>query len=341
MPTAIGDNLVQFDPARRRRPGRRSASSYGVPRGADLGAVLESWRLSLEASAKSPRTVRGYTDTAVRFLTYLADNGLPTDAEGVQAEHVRAFLVFERHRTSAVSADVAFRCLRVWFNWMREEGERTQPSPVLKADRPQTTRKVRRFLSDDDIRALLKVCSGNDFEARRDTAIVRIFADNGARVSGLAGVRYTPRDERTNDVDLRGRRLRIRLKGGDEHWIPLGAKAAQALDRYLRARSAHPKAHSSPWLWLGIQGRGTEHMTSSGMYQMLKRRGEEAGVENVHPHRFRGTAAHNLLKAGASDGDVQHILGWKTRDMVDHYTGDLAQERARETHARLSPGDRI
>lgn len=341
MPTAIGDNLIRFDPARRRRSPRCRSAAYGIPRGADLTAVLESWRLALEASAKSPKTIRGYTDAAARFLAYLTEHGLPADAEGVQPEHVRAFLVYERNRTSAASADVVFRVLRVWFNWMREEGERTQPSPVLRADRPQVSKKVRKYLSDDEIRALLKVCSGNDFEARRDTAIVRIFADNGARVSGLANVRYTPRDERTNDVDLKGRRLRIRLKGGDEHWIPLGAKAAQALDRYLRARSAHPKALSSPWLWLGLQGRATEHMTSSGMYQMLKRRGEEAGVDGVHPHRFRGTAAHNLLAAGASEGDVQHILGWKTREMVDHYTGDLAQERARETHARLSPGDRI
>lgn len=312
-----------------------------VPRGAALATVLDSWRLALESSAKSPKTIRSYSDHSRAFITYLGEHSMPADAEGVEPEHIRAFLVHERLRTSAVSADVVFRVLRVWFNWMMTEGERTRPSPVLKGDRPQVGRKVRKYLADEEILALLATCKGNDFLERRDTAIIRIFIDNGARVSGLANVRYTPRDDKTNDVDLKSRRLRIRLKGGDELWVPLGAKASAALDRYLRARSAHPKALSSPWLWLGIQGRSTEHMTSSGMYQMLKRRGELAGVEGVHPHRFRGTAAHNLLKAGASDGDVQRILGWKTREMVEHYTGELADERARETHARLSPGDRI
>src|SRR5690606_15108335 len=119
----------------------------------------------------------------------------------------------------------------------------------------------------EEIRAILKTCSGADFESRRDTAIIRILADNGARVGGMASMRVA-------DVDLRGRRIRIRLKGGDEHWIPLGAKAAQALDRYLRARSAHPRARTSPWLWLGVKGRNTDRMTESGLYRMVRRRGE-------------------------------------------------------------------
>jgi len=61
----------------------------------------------------------------------------------------------------------------------------------------------------------------------------------------------------------------------------------------------------------------------------------------VTPHMFRGTVAHTLLENEATEGDVMQILGWKTRRMIDHYAGDLAAERARRTHARLSPGDRI
>ena len=37
-------------------------------------------------------------------------------------------------------------------------------------------------------------------------------------------------------------------------------------------------------LWLGTGGRGP--LTGNGIYQMVKRRGDQAGVR-VYPHRFR------------------------------------------------------
>ncbi len=42
-------------------------------------------------------------------------------------------------------------------------------------------------------------------------------------------------------------------------------------------------------LWLGARGGP---MTASGIYQMIDRRGREAGVA-VNPHKFRHTFSHN------------------------------------------------
>jgi site-specific recombinase XerD len=61
---------------------------------------------------------------------------------------------------------------------------------------------------------------------------MRILMDTGLRVSGLAGLRFDPDDEDRNDVFLTQRRLRIRLKGGDETWVPIGKKAAASVDRF-------------------------------------------------------------------------------------------------------------
>jgi site-specific recombinase XerD len=117
-------------------------------------------------------------------------------------------------------------------------------------------------------------------------ARARIFIDTGMRVSGLAGLRYDSDEEDRNDVFLTQRRLRIRLKDGDETWVPIGKKAAASLDTYIRARARHPQA-SSPWLWVGVQGHNTARMTDSGIRDMVGRRGEQAGTPNEPPDNVR------------------------------------------------------
>jgi site-specific recombinase XerD len=265
---------------------------------------------------------------------------MTADVEEVDAEHLRAFLLAEERRTSATSAAVHFRNLRVYFGWLAREGERTNPNPMDRVDRPKVTKQAKPFFEDEELAALLKTCEGAGFQDRRDTAIMRILIDTGMRVSGLANLRYDPGTDARNDVFLTQRRLRIRLKGGDETWVPIGKKAASALDRYLRARARHPEA-SSPWLWLGHQGHNRAHMTDSGIRVMLGRRGRQAGIQNVHPHRFRRSFADKWLAAGGSTDDLMHITGWKTYDMVREYTEARGIARAHDAHARLSPGDRI
>jgi site-specific recombinase XerD len=307
---------------------------------ASLTRLLPSWRLALEGAGKSPKTITSYLSSVVKLASYLRTSGLPDDTEQTGAAEIRSFLAVEIERTSAVSASVQYRNLRVYFGWLAREGERQADNPMLLVDKPKAPARAKPFLSDDNLKALLKACEGNTIEARRDTAIVRTLIDTGVRVSGLANIRYDPADDRRNDVYLSARRLRVRLKGGAEHWIPIGAKTASAIDRYIRARARTPHA-GSPWLWIGTRGRGVEHMTDSGIRSMLKRRARKAGVQSVNPHRFRHTFADNWLAAGGSVDDLMNIAGWTTYDMPRLYAKGRGIERAREAHERLSPGDRL
>lgn len=330
-------SLTSMGEARRSR-GQREGSR--VASGPPLTAFVTSWQLALEAAAKSPRTVRSYLDSVRALHKFLTDQDMPSDVEGVGAQHVRAFLLSEEQRTSAVSAAVHFRNLRVFFGWLSAEEERSNPNPMTRVEGPKVTKKAKPFFDDDELSRLLKTCTGSTFADRRDTAMLRVLIDTGIRVSGLANLRYDPDDENRNDVFLTQRRLRIRLKGGNETWVPIGKKAAAAIDRYIRVRTRHAQA-SSPWLWLGVQGHNTARMTDSGIRDMVRRRGDQAGIKNVHPHRFRRSFADKWLAAGGSTDDLMHITGWKTYDMVREYTEARGIARAHDAHQRLSPGDKI
>ena len=301
--------------------------------GPPLADLIDSWQLSLEAAQKSPRTITAYTGTAKRLAAWLAKQEHPADTEQVDAPHIRAWLKAEAERTSAVSALHQYRNVRVFFGWLEKEGERLAPNPMARVTAPQAARKIKATLNGEQLAALLKACEGNGFEARRDAALVMVMVDTGCRVGGMAGML-------TANVTLPKRTIKVILKGGDELILPLGQKSAAAVDRYLRARARHPRARS-PYLWLGVKGHGIDHFGVSGIQAMLSRRGKQAGIPGLTPHFFRRTFARSWLDAGGSEFDLMQITGWKTRTMIDIYAGDLAAERARETHKRLSPGDRL
>ncbi len=115
-----------------------------------MTALVPSWELALQAAGKSPKTVTSYLASVRSLARYLRSNGLVDHIENTAAGEVRAFLLSEIERTSAASAQVHYRNLRVWFGWLVREGERAG-NPMDAVDKPKVPDKVRPFLSPADL----------------------------------------------------------------------------------------------------------------------------------------------------------------------------------------------
>lgn len=117
-------------------------------------------------------------------------------------------------------------------------------------------------------------------------------------------------------------------KGSKERETYLNASSCLHLKAYLDSRTDSNEA-----LFVSARVPHTR-LTVAGVEKMLRRIGKDAGVDKVHPHRFRRTMATNVLKKGMPLEEVKELLGHTKLDTTMIYC-TVSRDNVKHSHQKL------
>lgn len=292
---------------------------------ADLG---KSFARALQADQKAPRTVVLYGMSVKMFAAWLESQGRPATVEEMTRAAIREWLATLAETLSPATVRTRYRGLHRFVGWALAEEEITT-NPMVGISPPVPRSKPVPLLSDEQLGALLRTCRGRTMIDRRDEAIIRVLLDTGVRVSELCGLSVAA-------VDLDNRMAMVTGKGRKVRPVYFGARTTAALDRYVRLRASHRWAHVEA---LFLSQRGP--LSPDGVREIVRARGQAAGIEGLHPHRFRHTFAHDYLISGGEGQDLKRLAGWSSDVMLERYGSSGADLRAKAAAQRMRRGDRV
>jgi len=294
----------------------------------ELSTLAKSFARHLRAEGRAPRTATLYTMSVRMFADHLTAQGTPADLDHFTRANIRDWLATLGETKAPGTVRTRYRGLFRFAGWCVDEGE-LDKNPMAGLSPPALEVKPVPVLTDEELAALLATCRKRTYRNRRDEAIIRVLLDTGVRVSELCGMTV-------ESIDLDNGMGLVRGKGGKIRPVYFSTRTIAALDRYLRARAQHRQAHHEA---LFLSERGP--LSADGARELIRVRGVAAGVEGLHPHRFRHTFAHDFLMAGGQERDLKRLAGWTSDVMLERYGASAADARAKQAAQRLRRGDRV
>ncbi len=293
-----------------------------------LDECIEGFLLHRESEGRSDKTLRWHRGSLRLFSAWLHANDLPTNPQAWDATLIRRYLVHLRERTSPHHKPLSPQTIRTYASslrafcrWLYEEGL-TAKNPAERVAQPSVEHLAKEPFSEDEARQLIRAAALDRRNGLRDGAIILFMLDSGCRASEVVGLRG-------EDLIWTQRMAKVYGKGRKERVVFFSAETMRAMQKYgMRRRTIECDR-----FFQTEEGRA---LTPSGLLHITKRLGTRAKLTNVHPHRFRHTAAITFLRAGGNVLALQRLLGHTTLTMTQRYVAMVNDDLARE-HRKHSP----
>ena len=192
------------------------------------------------------------------------------------------------------------RYLNSFYAFLVREGF-IQQNPVEKIEAMKVEKRLKHAFTARDLEKLRVACGTN----YRNRALMEFLLGSGLRVSELCSLDV-------KDIDFSKLEFTVIGKGNKQRRCYLNETGCFYLIQYLDWRAEREKLSREELLNRPLFAGTTvpyARITKRGIEKALAALGEAAGVENVHPHRFRRTYASSLAARGCPLQDLRVLMG--------------------------------
>jgi integrase len=183
------------------------------------------------------------------------------------------------------------------WQWLEENS-------VSKVSKSSESKGRSRFLSKEEIGPLLESCKRSPSPYLYP--IVKIALLSGMRFGEIANLQWADVDFELHQVILH------ETKNGDTRIVPMTNEMERAF-RECQTYVSDRKGYVFP-----SQRRGANKPVAGVRYALLKAT-QEAGIEAFRFHDLRHTACSHMAMNGATQGELQEILGHRSSRMTARY----------------------
>ena len=255
--------------------------------------LLDSYITAMQVECRSPKTIERYRYEIGRMMDFAK---VPT--RRISVYHLRSYLAYGKERGLCDrTLDSQRQIFSAYFNWLQRECL-IDRNPTANLGAIKCAKKEKKSYTAIEIEKLNQFC-----EIVRDRAIIHFLGSTGCRISEMTGLNR-------DSVDLERLECVVHGKGNKERIVYLDEVAGMLIRQYMDERDDSDDA-----LFYGK----TERLKPGGVRLMLNRLAERAGVDHVHPHKFRRTLATDLARHGMPIQEVARILGHEKLDTTMKY----------------------
>lgn len=251
--------------------------------------LLRLFLATKSIEGKSGTTIQRYND----ILTMMIES-LSKDVTTICTNDLRAYLANYKSTRKVCNntLDGMRRIITSFFGWLFDE-KYISEDPSCRLQKIKSEQKVKTILSDEEIEKLRMHCE-ND----RDIAIIDLLCCSGIRIGELVKLNIS-------DINFKDKEVIIHGKGNKQRTVYINGKTKIRIEQYLLSRN-----DDNPALFVSLNKKNCKtRCTIAGIESRIKHIASNAGVNNVHPHKFRRTMATNAIKHKMPIENVSALLG--------------------------------